>query len=70
MDALFATVRTTGMVMLIVISAQILSAALTFSGVSRGISELIYNSGLSKWNSSPHWSCFTLCSAASSKVSR
>lgn len=48
-DALFATVRTTGMVMLIVISAQILSAALTFSGVSRGISELIYNSGLSKW---------------------
>jgi TRAP-type C4-dicarboxylate transport system permease large subunit len=49
MDALLATVRTTGMVMLIVISAQILSAALTFSGVSRGISELIYNSGLSKW---------------------
>ena len=48
-DALLATVRTTGMVMMIVISAQILSAALTFSGVSRGISEMIYNSGLSKW---------------------
>lgn len=48
-DALFATVRTTGMVMLIVISAQILSTALTFSGVSRGISELIFNSGMSKW---------------------
>jgi tripartite ATP-independent transporter DctM subunit len=48
-DAIFATIRTTGMVMLIVISAQILSTALTFSGVSRGISEAIYNSGLSKW---------------------
>jgi TRAP-type C4-dicarboxylate transport system permease large subunit len=43
------TVRTTGMVMLIVVSAQILSAALTFTGVSRGVSEWIYSIGLSKW---------------------
>jgi len=48
-ESIFATIRTTGMVMLIVISAQILSTALTFSGVSRGISETIYGSGLSKW---------------------
>jgi len=48
-EAIFATIRTTGMVMLIVISAQILSTALTFSGVSRGISEAVYSSGLSKW---------------------
>lgn len=48
-EALLSTVRTTGMVMLIVISAQVLSAALTFSGVSRGVSEMIYNLGLSKW---------------------
>ena len=48
-EAILATIRTTGMVMLIVVSAQILSTALTFSGVSRGISELIYNSGMSKW---------------------
>lgn len=48
-EAILATIRTTGMVMLIVISAQILSTALTFSGVSRGISEAVYSSGLSKW---------------------
>lgn len=48
-EALLSTVRTTGMVMLIVISAQVLSAALTFSGVSRGVSEAIYGLGLSKW---------------------
>lgn len=48
-DALMSTIRTTGMVMLIVISAQILSAALSFSGVSRGLSEMIFNLGLSKW---------------------
>jgi C4-dicarboxylate transporter DctM subunit len=47
--ALMSTIRTTGMVMLIVISAQILSAALSFSGVSRGLSEMIYNLGLTKW---------------------
>src|SRR5262249_40039751 len=35
--ALMSTVRTTSMVMMIVISAQILSAALTYTGVSRGV---------------------------------
>jgi tripartite ATP-independent transporter DctM subunit len=48
-EAVIMTVRTTGMVMLIVVSAQILSAALTFTGVSRGVSEWIYGIGLSKW---------------------
>jgi tripartite ATP-independent transporter DctM subunit len=48
-EAVIMTVRTTGMVMLIVVSAQILSAALTFTGVSRGVSEWIYSIGLSKW---------------------
>jgi tripartite ATP-independent transporter DctM subunit len=48
-EAVMMTVRTTGMVMLIVVSAQILSAALTFTGVSRGVSEWIYGIGLSKW---------------------
>jgi tripartite ATP-independent transporter DctM subunit len=47
--AIMSTVRTTSMVMLIVIGAQILSAALTYTGVSRGVSEWIYNLGLSKW---------------------
>ena len=48
-EAIMSTIRTTGMVMLIVISAQILSAALSFSGVSRGLSEMIYGLGLTKW---------------------
>jgi tripartite ATP-independent transporter DctM subunit len=48
-EAVMMTIRTTGMVMLIVVSAQILSAALTFTGVSRSVSEWIYGLGFSKW---------------------
>lgn len=48
-DALMSTVRTTCMISLIIITAQILSAALTFSGASREISEWILQLGLSKW---------------------
>lgn len=47
--AIMSTIRTTSMVMMIVISAQILSTALTYTGVSRGVSEWIYGLGLSKW---------------------
>jgi C4-dicarboxylate transporter, DctM subunit len=42
-------VKTTCMVTLIIIGAQILSAALTYSGVSRAVSEWILSLGLSKW---------------------
>lgn len=41
LDALLATVRTTAMVLFIIIGAQILSNALTYTGVSRGVSEWI-----------------------------
>ena len=44
-----ATVKTTCMVTLIIIGAQILSAALTYSGISRAVSEWILALGLSKW---------------------
>lgn len=47
--AVMSSIRTACMVMLIVISAQVLSAALTYSGISRGLSEAIFNLGLSKW---------------------
>ena len=44
-----ATVKTTCMVALIIIGAQILSTALTYSGVSRTVSEWIMGLGLGKW---------------------
>lgn len=47
--SIMSSVRTTSMVMMIIIGAQILSAALTFTGVSHGASEWIYSLGLSKW---------------------
>ena len=48
-DSLMATVKTTCMVALIIIGAQILSTALTYSGVSRTVSEWIMGMGLGKW---------------------
>ena len=48
-ESVMATVKTTCMVTLIIIGAQILSAALTYSGVSRAVSEWILALGLSKW---------------------
>jgi C4-dicarboxylate transporter, DctM subunit len=48
-EALASTVRTTCMVTLIIIGAQILSTALTFSGVSREVSEWVLALELSKW---------------------
>mgnify|MGYP001279916937 CR=1 FL=1 len=48
-EALMATVKTTCMVALIIIGAQILSTALTYSGVSRSVSEWILALGLGKW---------------------
>jgi tripartite ATP-independent transporter DctM subunit len=49
LDALMATVRTTCMVLFIIIGAQVLSNALTYTGVSRGVSEWIVAMELSKW---------------------
>ena len=48
-DSIMSTVKTTCMVAMIIIGAQILSTALTFSGLSREISEWIVGLGLSKW---------------------
>jgi tripartite ATP-independent transporter DctM subunit len=48
-ESLMATVKTTCMVALIIICAQILSTALTYSGVSRGVSEWVMGMGLGKW---------------------
>ncbi|MGE4048806.1 MAG: TRAP transporter large permease [Acetobacteraceae bacterium] len=48
-DALIATVRTTCMVLFIIVGAQILSNALTYTGVSRGVSEWIVGLDLSRW---------------------
>jgi tripartite ATP-independent transporter DctM subunit len=48
-EALTATVKTSCMVSLVIIGAQILSTALTFSGVSREVSEWMLSLGLSKW---------------------
>ncbi len=48
-ESIMSTVKTTCMVTLIIIGAQILSAALTYSGVSRAVSEWILGLGLSKW---------------------
>lgn len=47
--AVLSAVRTSSMVMLIVVGAQILSAALIYSGVGRGASEWLFALGLSKW---------------------
>lgn len=49
-ESLAATVKTTCMVTLIIVGAQVLSTALTFSGVSREISEWMLSLGLSKWS--------------------
>jgi C4-dicarboxylate transporter DctM subunit len=48
-ESLMATVKTTCMVALIIICAQILSTALTYSGVSRTVSEWVMGLGLGKW---------------------
>jgi tripartite ATP-independent transporter DctM subunit len=48
-DALMATVRTTCMVLFIIIGAQVLTNALTYTGVSRGVSEWIVAFELSRW---------------------
>jgi C4-dicarboxylate transporter DctM subunit len=48
-ESLMATVKTTCMVALIIICAQILSTALTYSGVSRTVSEWVLGLGLGKW---------------------
>ena len=48
-DALMATVRTTCMVLFIIIGAQVLTNALTYTGVSRGVSEWIVALELSRW---------------------
>jgi tripartite ATP-independent transporter DctM subunit len=47
--ALMATVRTTCMVLFIIVGAQILSNALSYAGVSRGISEWVVGMELSWW---------------------
>ena len=46
--SVMSTVKTTCMVAMIIIGAQILSTALTFSGVSREVSEWVLTLGLSK----------------------
>ncbi|MBM3490168.1 MAG: TRAP transporter large permease subunit [Alphaproteobacteria bacterium] len=48
-QALIATTRVTCMVLFIIIGAQILSNALTYTGVSRGVSEWIVGLELSRW---------------------
>ena len=47
-DSVMSTVKTTCMVAMIIIGAQILATALTFSGVSRELSEWVLTLGLSK----------------------
>ena len=48
-DSVMSTVKTSCMVAMIIIGAQILSTALTFSGVSRELSEWVLTLGLSKF---------------------
>lgn len=48
--SVMSTVRTTCMISLIIVAAQILSTSLTFSGVTREISTWILELGLSKWS--------------------
>ncbi|MCP1335494.1 TRAP transporter large permease [Futiania mangrovi] len=47
--SLMSAVRTTCMVVFIIVGAQILATALTYSGASRAISEWVLALGLSKW---------------------
>ena len=47
--SVMSTVRTTCMISMIIVAAQILSTALTFSGTTREISTWILDLGLSKW---------------------
>ena len=48
-EALLSSVRTSCMVLFIIVGAQILSYALSFAGVSRGISDWIVTLELSRW---------------------
>jgi C4-dicarboxylate transporter DctM subunit len=48
-EALMSTVRSTCMLTMIIVGAQILSTGLTYSGASREISAWIVELGLSKW---------------------
>lgn len=47
--SLQSTARVTCMIMLLIIGAQVLSTALTYTGASRGVSEWISDLGLSRW---------------------
>ncbi len=49
-ESVMSAVKTTCMVVFIIIGAQILSTALTYSGASRMISEWVLSLGLSKWS--------------------
>ena len=48
-EALLSSVRTTCMVMFIILSAQILSTALTYAGITREMSQWIVDMQFSKW---------------------
>lgn len=48
-EALLSTVRTTCMVVFIIVGAQILSTGLTYAGISRGLSQWIVGMELSRW---------------------
>jgi len=48
-ESVMSTVRTTCMVVFIIVGAQILSAALSYAGISRGMSQWIVDLGLSRW---------------------
>ena len=69
-QSLMATVKTTCMVALIIICAQILSTALTYSGVSRTVSEWVMGLGLGKWQFFVALVVLYSCWAASSTASR
>jgi len=49
-DALLSAVRTTCMVLFIILSAQILSTALTFAGITREMSQWIVDMEFGKWS--------------------
>ena len=49
-DALLSTVRTTCMISMIIIGASIFATALTYSGVTREVTNWIVGLGLSKWS--------------------
>jgi tripartite ATP-independent transporter DctM subunit len=48
-EALLSTVKTTCMVIFIIIGAQVLSTGLSYSGITRGMSEWIVSLEFSKW---------------------